>query len=318
MIMNNDIKKLQVKFILGVIIIVFAYVIFTIFSDVEKIQDIFSTTMIYDYFVPIIILFSISLILRSFIQKNILKQLGIHLTFKQSFFLFFAGLSMLITPLGIGQTIKSHFLNKHYGIPYSKSFPLVLAERFYDFISIIILLLITIILTVRNESIIVISFSTLLLFCILFFTKKKSINILLKQKISSISFLKQRLENYDVMTDSVSKITKSKNITKILPLVFIAIIIESIVIYLGFLTFKIDLNYFESIQIFYSSLLLGIFSFLPGGVGVTEASFIKLITNEGLSVPLASSLILFLRFVTIWSVSIVGFIFAFSFFKKKK
>ena len=118
--MKNDIKKLQVRFVIGIIIIVFVYVLFTFLSDIEKISLIFTDVMIHSYIIPIGILFTTSLTLRGFIQNRILRQLGIKISFKESLSLYFAGLSMLITPLGIGQTIKSHFLKKHYDIPYTK------------------------------------------------------------------------------------------------------------------------------------------------------------------------------------------------------
>ena len=83
--MENDVKKLQIKAVIGIVIVIFVYVIFTIFSDVEKIFSNFSDVMIHSYIIPIVVLFSITLTVRSFIQKQILKKLDIEITFKQSF-----------------------------------------------------------------------------------------------------------------------------------------------------------------------------------------------------------------------------------------
>ena len=273
--------------------------------------------MIHSYIIPIVVLFSITLTVRSFIQKQILKQLDIEITFKQSFLIYFSGLSMLITPFGIGQTIKSYFLKKYFNISYAKSVPLVLAERFYDFISIITLLWIATIFVFRDNLFIFTIFSSFLIIIILLVTKSKSFNNFLKQIIIKIPFFSQRISGFDELTNSISQITKLNKISKILPLVFIIITIESIVIHLGITSFQINLTYFDSIQLFYSSLLLGIFSFLPGGVGVTEGIFVNLMVNDGYPIPLASSVIIFLRFITIWSVSILGFIFAFYLLRKQ-
>jgi|APSaa5957512535_1039671.scaffolds.fasta_scaffold57632_2 glycosyltransferase 2 family protein len=315
--MENDVKKLQIKAVIGIVIVIFVYVIFTIFSDVEKIFSNFSDVMIHSYIIPIVVLFSITLTVRSFIQKQILKQLDIEITFKQSFLIYFSGLSMLITPFGIGQTIKSYFLKKYFNISYAKSVPLVLAERFYDFISIITLLWIATIFVFRDNLFIFTIFSSFLIIIILLVTKSKSFNNFLKQIIIKIPFFSQRISGFDELTNSISQITKLNKISKILPLVFIIITIESIVIHLGITSFQINLTYFDSIQLFYSSLLLGIFSFLPGGVGVTEGIFVNLMVNDGYPIPLASSVIIFLRFITIWSVSILGFIFAFYLLRKQ-
>jgi uncharacterized protein (TIRG00374 family) len=315
--MNHDVKKLQIKSIIGIVIVIFVYFVFTIFSDVEKILLNFSDVMIHSYIIPITILFSITLTARSFIQKQILKQLGIEITFKQSWLIYFAGLSMLITPLGVGQTIKSYFLKKYFDISYTQSISLVLAERFYDFISIIILLWITTIFVFRDNLFIIAMFSSFLILIILLFTKSKSVNTFLKQKIIKIEFFSQRISNFDELTNSIYQITKVNKMLKILPLVFIVIIIESIVIHLGIISFQINLTYFDSIQLFYSSLLLGIFSFLPGGVGITEGIFVTLMIDEGFPAPLSSSVIIFLRFITLWSVSTVGFIFTFYLLRKQ-
>ena len=155
-----------------------------------------------------------------------------------------------------------------------------------------------------------------MILAILLFTKSKSTNNFLKQNLIKISFLSQRISNFDELTDSIGQITKLNKVVKILPIVLIIIIIESIVIHLCIISFQINLNYFDSVQLFYSSLLLGIFSFLPGGVGVTEGIFVNLMVNEGYSVPLSSSIILLLRIITIWSVSILGFIFTFYLLRK--
>ena len=315
--MENDVKKLQIKAVIGIVIVIFVYVIFTIFSDVEKIFSNFSDVMIHSYIIPIVVLFSITLTVRSFIQKQILKQLVIEITFKQSFLIYFSGLSMLITPFGIGQTIKSYFLKKYFNISYAKSVPLVLAERFYDFISIITLLWIATIFVFRDNLFIFTIFSSFLIIIILLVTKSKSFNDFLKQIIIKIPFFSQRISGFDELTNSISQITKLNKISKILPLVFIIITIESIVIHLGITSFQINLTYFDSIQLFYSSLLLGIFSFLPGGVGVTEGIFVTLMIDEGFPAPLSSSVIIFLRFITLWSVSTVGFIFTFYLLRKQ-
>jgi len=315
--MENDVKKLQIKAVIGIIIIICVYVIFTIFSDIEKIFSNFSNVMIHSFIIPIAVLFSITITARSFIQKQILKQLDIEISFKQSFLIYFSGLSMLVTPFGMGQTIKSYFLKKYFNISYTKSVPLVLAERLYDFISIIILLGITTIFIFRDNLFIFTVLCSCLIIIILLFTKSKSFNNFLKQKIIKISFFSQRISTLDKLTDTISQITKLNKILKILPQVFIIITIESIVIHLCIISFQINLTYFDSIQLFYSSLLLGIFSFLPGGVGVTEGIFVNLMVNEGYSVPLASSVIIFLRFITIWSLSIIGFIFVFYLLRKQ-
>jgi len=48
---------------------------------------------------------------------------------------------------------------------------------------------------------------------------------------------------------------------------------------------------------------------LPGGIGVTEEVFDYLLVNQGLDLSIASALVIFTRLTTLWSATIIGFIF---------
>jgi len=49
-------------------------------------------------------------------------------------------------------------------------------------------------------------------------------------------------------------------------------------------------------------------SFIPGGVLVTEASLLGLLVKNGVLFGVASTVVLFLRFVTLWFYTIIGFL----------
>ena len=72
----------------------------------------------------------------------------------------------------------------------------------------------------------------------------------------------------------------------------------------------------EKIQIFYTSILFGSLLFIPGGIGATEGLFVTLLMDKNVEFSLASILIIFLRFVTIWALTGIGFVTAFRFILK--
>ena len=96
------------KIIITVIFIAIFYAAFISYSNLEKIVDIYQK-MNYLYLIPIISIFIFSIFLRSNIQKILLEQIGIKLSIKENMLLFFAGLSMIITPGGSGQMINLIF-----------------------------------------------------------------------------------------------------------------------------------------------------------------------------------------------------------------
>lgn len=289
-----------------VILIVLFYSIFAIYSDIGKIGDIYKIIEL-AYMIPILSILIFSIFLRSLIQKLLLDSIGIKISIKESFFLFCSGLAMVITPGGSGQMIKSHFINQNYGVPISKSLPLVFVERFNDFLSITILIFTTLLFSYSLESLIVAMVSVIILsFCVTITRRKKLLENFIS-KLLRIKFLTRKIPQTPDFYDSLQTMFEKRVIFKTTTFTIVVTLLEGFAVYLGFQTFHINISYLKSIQIFYTSILLGIFSFVPGGVGVMEANFMNLLLQEKISMSIASSLIIFVRLTTIWFVTGIGF-----------
>jgi len=57
-----------------------------------------------------------------------------------------------------------------------------------------------------------------------------------------------------------------------------------------------------------TSILLGVASFLPEGIGVMEGSLVGLLTLNGIDISIAFPLVISLRIFTLWYSVIAGFI----------
>ena len=76
------------------------------------------------------------------------------------------------------------------------------------------------------------------------------------------------------------------------------------------LAFDVDILQFSTIVATYtSSILLGVASFLPMGIGVTEGSLAGFFTLQGIDVSLALTIVIFIRIFTRWIGVSLGFIF---------
>jgi len=93
-------------------------------------------------------------------------------------------------------------------------------------------------------------------------------------------------------------------------------LLESLMFYIGFNAFNHNFSYVDSIQVFYSSILVGSIALIPGGIGITESFFVSLLLEKGITFELSSAIIIFLRFSTIWVISCVGFFVAYQKFLK--
>ena len=92
-------------------------------------------------------------------------------------------------------------------------------------------------------------------------------------------------------------------------------ILALIIIYLIFDSFGLGLDILKSGQIFFTSQIIGLLTFIPGGIVVTETSLLALLQRENISFALASVAVITLRFFTIWLATIIGII---SYFKISK
>lgn len=69
-----------------------------------------------------------------------LHQIGVTgLSKPQSMMLFFSGLSMVITPAKLGEWVKAYLLRELTGTPFSRSAPIIIAERLSDGIGLLLL-----------------------------------------------------------------------------------------------------------------------------------------------------------------------------------
>lgn len=307
----------QKKIIVTIFLFILFYTLFVMYSDIEKIKENY-TQITLTYLIPIFLLFTSSIFLRSTLQYFLLSKIGIKLSIKQSLLLFWSGLSMLITPGGSGQVIKSHFIQRMYGHDISKSLPLVFAERFYDFLALTIILAITMFLYYSIESLIITGVSSMILVIIIVAIKNTKFLQAVMNFLGKIPFVKKFLSQMLELNNSLTKLFEIKTVMKGCGIALLAFFLEGFVIYLGFLTFDVDLGYLHTIQIFYTSVLFGTLSFLPSGIGIQEATFAKLMGYQNLDLALIVSLMIFIRLTTTWYATLTGFILSyFTVFRKK-
>ena len=294
------------KIILTAVSAILFYIIFAIYSDINSIQNHFLNIDL-SYIFPIFSILLFSQFIRSLSQRFILKKLGIKINIKDSFILFLTGLSMIVTPGGSGQIIKSHFLKEKFNEPIQKSLPLVFVERFVDLITISIIIFLTLfIVGFLFESIIALILSlAMTIFFLSLVTSSKVLKIVFKL-FSKIKFLKNIFPDESIFSESFKNIFNPKTLLIPSLIILISFLLEGFVIYFGFLSFGVDLGIVKSIQLYYTSLLYGALSFVPAGLGITEGSLATFLSKEINSIALITSIIIFIRLTTIWFSSSLG------------
>ena len=290
-------------FIFGILIF---YVIFIVYSDFEEFSINISQ---FDFsYLPIILAFVfLGIMIKSLRQQLLYKQIEVCISFKTGILLFISGLSMEATPGGSGELIKSYYLKKKFGYPLAKTFPTVIMERLLDLTGIAgILLIVGLLLDNYNIiSLMLILLSTLSL--IFASGKKKKLFNFLLSIIEKIPILKKQVVSFSKSYQVFGELTSGKIMTKTLGLYFFVWMTDAIMIYFIFVGFNLNFDIIFSTFSMYSSLLLGVLTMVPAGIGVTEVSFVEILRGEGVATATSTSLVILFRLVTVWFLTVLGF-----------
>jgi len=290
-------------FLFGVLIF---YVIFIAYSDFQEFSINISQ---FDFsYLPIILAFVfLGIIIKSLRQQLLYKQIKVCISFKTGILLFISGLSMIVTPGGSGELIKSYYLKKNFGYPLAKTFPTVIMERLLDLAGIVGILLIVGVL-LDNHNIIFLMLILLSTLSLIFASgkKKKLFNFLLSI-IEKIPVLKKQASSFSESYQVFGELTSGKIMAKTLGLSFFVWMTDAIMIYFIFMGFNLNFDIIFSTFSVYSSLLLGSLTMVPAGIGVTEVSFVEILRGEGVDTAISTSLVILFRLVTIWFLTVLGF-----------
>tara|TARA_B110000014_G_scaffold253994_1_gene234068 strand:- start:1951 stop:2880 length:930 start_codon:yes stop_codon:yes gene_type:complete len=298
--------KFKKSLLLGILGIIAIYAIILIVFDIniisEKIGDFDPQYL--PIIIPLIPLTWGVLFLR---WNLLLKNSDIDIPLKDNFMIFISGFALGVTPGKVGELIKSQLLKNKFNIPRTKTAPLVIVERFYDFFAIAVISLFGIL--VFEYSIYI--FGILIIGITIFLIVTSSEKIFLKflNKIEKIKFLKNFSNELPKSFNVIQKSTRGKIFPLSITLSVIFWFLDSIIAYLTLLSFGIDIiDYFVLMSIYTSSIILGVISFLPLGIGVVEGSLVGFLSLNGIEFHLATAIVVFIRFFTRWIGVMAGFV----------
>lgn len=310
--MLNKIKR-NIFFVLGFATLI--YFIFIVFFDSNSILEIFQKISI-SIFLQSLLYIIISLILK-FIRWHIyLKQLEIKIDLKNSVLIFLSGLIMSISPGKVGELLKSYLIKDRFNVPKSKTFPVILAERISEFISLVIITIIGIFIYNFDISKIFIPIVLIILIFVLFLNQ--SLKDRLLQYLSRSSFLKSRINKIDLFHSSIVELFKPIIFIKIQILSLLAWLAEFYAFYIIVSIFDENISYYFATFVYSISMIIGAISMLPGGIGTTEASLVYQLIKNGILESSAITVTFVIRIVTLWFSVLLGFVAYLIFLRKTK
>ncbi len=281
------------------------YIIFILSSDVSKIQDNLKN-MQYSYFIFAIILWVASGSVRIFRWHLFLKEIDDKVPFKANVLYYLAGFAFILSPGRIGEVVRSPYLKRDYGIPISKTAPIVFVERFYDLLGVILVLSIGLIFIEFEKTVLIIPLTLVFLIIVVF--KNKKLLFWLLGKLDKIKFLKNIKTNFEESYNSVLKIIKTKSLVLGVGISTLSYFLAAISVYFLILGLNSFISLEEIFVIFPTSQFVAALSFVPGGVGVFEGGMVGLFVLFNIPYDIAVTTTILIRLLSTGLFTAIGMI----------
>ena len=298
--------KIGNKILIVVIAVIGLYAAFLIYSDINTISSKISDFKI--EIIPIILLLVTSGWFVLFFRWHLLlRNAKIFIPVKDSFLILTSGFALTIIPGKVGELVKSQLLKTKFGIARSKTIPIVILEQFYQAIGIVTLSFFGI-WYFELGAYVLGFFTAALVFVFVLLSSRKAFN-----KIVSLlgrrKFTSKLVEPLSSSYDGIKNGIKGPITLYASSLSILFWLIEAISIYFILLAFGVEvIEFLTVIPTYTTSIMLGILSFLPMGIGVVEGTLTSFFTMHGIDISLALTIVVVIRLFTRWYSVSFGFI----------
>ncbi|MFC1889453.1 YbhN family protein [Thermodesulfobacteriota bacterium] len=306
--------KLHRRILLAIIVGALIYLGMSVYVDLDQMFDAFTS---FDWrYLPLIFLMSfLNYSIRFFKWDFYLRQIDVHLSRADSLRIYFSGYIMTVSPGRVGEVLKSYLLKKIHGTPISRSAPIVIAERYTDFIGMVVLAFIGVnAYRFGDESfrwkMMIMSFVLICVFLVLTGYRPLAKRVIrLAERLPLFSRFAMKIET---AFDSIQTLVAPKSLLYGTVNSVVSWFCECIGFYLvlrGFgLTDNPSVNVMSTIFIYAFSTIIGAISMLPGGLGVVEGGLTGLLTVIKVPKNLAVAVTLIIRMATMWFAVLIGIV----------
>jgi len=234
---------------------------------------------------------ALNYLLRFFRWQRYLAKLEIEVPTGRSFAIFVAGLTMTITPAKLGELLKSGLLKRAYDVPVRRAGPIVLAERVTDATGVVVLAVVAG-ASGRNWPLLV-----------------AAVIAVLAVVLVVRSPLLERFARLVEARGAARALLGTRLLVEMTLLSAVSWLFECLAAYACVRGLRLDLSLADTIVAFTLGSLAGALSFLPGGVGVAEASMTALIKTLGDTTKAqAAAATVLIRLATLWFAVVLGLV----------
>lgn len=239
--------------------------------------------------------------------QKFLAKLGHQVYWQESLRIYIAGFGLTILPGKAGEAIRSVYLKKHH-VTYPESLAAFFSEQLSNLISIMLLVSVGLLAYPQAKPVIIV-LGGLILGVLIFLQQSKWLKAFehLAQKNFPVKVAQ-------LFTHSIEIVLHSKRCFS-LPMLLYGITLgliawgaEGMAFYYIMHVLGSDMSLQTALFIYAFSMLVGALSFLPGGLGGTEATMVSLLILNNIAQPQAVAATVLIRLATLWFAVALGVI----------
>jgi uncharacterized protein (TIRG00374 family) len=223
---------------------------------------------------------------------------------------------MSVSPVKLGEVIKSFLLKEIYNEPISKTAPIIFAERLTDFLSLIFLSIIGIYFL--HYSAIWIYFVLIFFLVLIIIISNKMAAGFIINVFNRFSLIKSHSSKIINLYESAYILLQPQPLIKMVLISILSWSFECFAFYLILINFDLSLTILFPTLVYALSTIAGAVSMVPGGLGVTEGSLSLVLINSGISKEIAVASTLIIRALTLWFAVLIGSVVLFFFQRQYK
>ncbi len=307
-------KNYRRTIIYSIIASVVLYLAFSIYADIDKVIEALSQFSI--FLIPVILgLVFANYIFRFFKWHYYLGLIDVKIGTGDSFLIFLSGFMLSVTPGKMGEVLKSFLLKERLGVSVSKTAPVIFAERVTDMTALIIIALAGALSFNYGREF---AIGALIVFTIMItIISNRGWALPIVHLLGRVKFLKRFLPHFIEIYESAYTLLKPKPMVLMTLFSLVSWFFECYAYYLILTELSVDVSLFRASFYYSFATVAGALSFLPGGLGATDALFTLFIQSLNKPEAIAVSSTILIRVATLWFAVVVGLV-VFWFYQRKE
>ncbi|NNC65825.1 MAG: flippase-like domain-containing protein [Gammaproteobacteria bacterium] len=236
-----------------------------------------------------------------------LRQLGYRVPVWTNLRAYLAGFAFTTTPGKVGEAIRSVYL-KPFGVNYTDSLAALFAERLADLLAMIVVASMAMFAFANARWLVGLAVLTSLVLIPLLHSR--ALRSWIERRVATAESVRIRSGGTHLLTmlESSRALLRSGPLYSGFVLGLIAWAAEGYGLYIVLERIGADVPALVASGIYGVSILAGVASFVPGGLGGTEVAMGSLLALSGVSAPLIVAAVLICRLATLWFAVLIGLV----------